>query len=307
MSKGSLFFGNASGKLGQVVLSTVKGQQIARAWQPKVANPKTSQQQLQRAKFANSVKFFKRAQQNLFKFAFEDKRKNESDYNAFMRHNVLSSAVLDRGVYDNLNYPALADNWLLSYGSLGEINADNEEASKEVVQLLETPLGEGEIANLTIASASQALVRDYKAINGDYVTLVGVYSMTKTLTNVPNNVPEWHIVQFQIDTTNTGKLLDNLKKQDKEAADFFGKDGTPQANVIFSVSNDAGCAWLGIILSRVTANGVKVSTSYLMPNYYAYEIYKNSLEFGYRQSALNSWGRSSEPILKGGIAKSTNV
>ena len=95
MSKGSLFFGNASGKLGQVVLSTMKGQQIARAWQPKVANPKTSQQQLQRAKFANSVKFFKRAQQNLFKFAFEDRRKNESDYNAFMRHNVVSSAVLD--------------------------------------------------------------------------------------------------------------------------------------------------------------------------------------------------------------------
>ena len=113
MSKGSLFFGHASGKLGQVVLSTMKGQQIARAWQPKVSNPKTSQQQLQRAKFANAVKFFKRAQQNLFKFAFEDRRKNESDYNAFMRHNVVSSAVLDRSVYDNFYYPTFANDWLL--------------------------------------------------------------------------------------------------------------------------------------------------------------------------------------------------
>ena len=306
MSKGSLFFGNASGKLGQVVLSTVKGQQIARAWQPKVANPKTSQQQLQRAKFANSVKFFKRAQQNLFKFAFEDKRKNESDYNAFMRHNVVSSAVLDRSVYDNFNYPALADNWLLSYGSLGEINADNEQSSKEVVQLLDLPLGTGEIANLTIASASQALINKYKAINGDYVTLVGVLSPVTSLTDYPNYAPEWHIVQFVVDTTNTGKLVENLKKQDKGAEHFFAKDGKEPANIIFSLSNN-GCAWLGIILSRVTANGVKVSTSNLMPNYYAYEIYKNSLEFGYRQSALNSWGRSSEPILKGGIAKSTNI
>ena len=306
MSKGSLFFGNASGKLGQVVLSTVKGQQIARAWQPKVANPKTSQQQLQRAKFANSVKFFKRAQQNLFKFAFEDKRKNESDYNAFMRHNVVSSAVLDRSVYDNINYPAFADNWLLSYGSLGEINADNEPADKEVVQLLDLPLGTGEIANLTIASASQAFVDNYKAINGDYVTLVGVFASPKSLTDSPFMAPDWHIVQFVVDTTNTEKLIENLKKQDVRAEDFFGKDGLDPANIIFSSSN-AGCAWLGIILSRVTANGVKVSTSYLMPNYYAYEIYKNSLEFGYRQSALNSWGRSSEPILKGGIAKSTNV
>lgn len=306
MSKGSLFFGNASGKLGQVVLSTVKGQQIARAWQPKVANPKTSQQQLQRAKFANSVKFFKRAQQNLFKFAFEDKRKNESDYNAFMRHNVVSSAVLDRMVYDNFNYPAFADNWLLSFGSLGEINADNEPSDKEIVNLLSLPLGTGEIVNLTIASASKAFVDNYKAINGDFVTLVGVRSSVKSLTEDPAVAPEWHIVQFVVDTTNTSKLVEYLEKQDVDASYFFSTDGKEPANIIFEYSND-GCAWLGIILSRVTANGVKVSTSYLMPNYYAYEIFQNSLALPYRQSALNSWGRSSEPILKGGIAKSTNV
>lgn len=306
MSKGSLFFGNASGKLGQVVLSTMKGQQIARAWQPKVANPKTSQQQLQRAKFANSVKFFRRAQQNLFKFAFEDRRKNESDYNAFMRHNVVSSAVLDRSVYDNFNYPAFANDWLLSYGSLGEISAENDEAEKEFVQLLTLPLGTGEKANLTIASASQALVKNLKAINGDYVTLVGIRSRVKTLTEDPVVAPEWHIMQFVVDTTNTGKLLEYLGKQDKDASTFFSTDGREPANIIFSYSND-GCAWLGVILSRVTANGVKVSTSPLVPNYYAYQIYQESLELGYRQSALNSWGRSSEPILKGSIAKRTNI
>lgn len=306
MSKGSLFFGNASGKLGQVVLSTMKGQQIARAWQPKVANPKTSQQQLQRAKFANAVKFFKRAQQNLFKFAFEDRRKNESDYNAFMRHNVVSSAVLDRSVYDNFNYPAFADNWLLSYGSLGEINADNDVSSKEYVQLLSLSLGTGEIANLTTASASQAFVRDYNAVNGDFVTLVGVKSDVRSLSMDTKYAPEWHIVQFVVDTTDTEKLVEKLKKQDKRAENFFAKDGTDPGNIIFSYEND-GCAWLGIILSRVTANGVKVSTSNLMPNYVAYEIYQKSLELPYRQSALNSWGRSSEPILKGGIAKSNNI
>lgn len=306
MSKGSLFFGNASGKLGQVVLSTVKGQQIARAWQPKVANPKTSQQQLQRAKFANSVKFFRRAKQNLFKFAFEDKRKNESDYNAFMRHNVVSSAVLDRSMYDNFNYPAFANDWLLSYGSLGEISAENEPSDKETLRMLSLPLGTGEINNLTIASASQAFVDNYKAVNGDYVTLVGIKSRVKTLTQDPVVAPEWRIVQFMVDTTNTGKLIEYLKKQDENAAAFFAKDGLDPANIIIAYDND-GSSWLGVILSRVTANGVKVSTSPLVPNYYAYEIYQKSLELPYRQSALNSWGRSSEPILKGGIAKSTNI
>lgn len=306
MSKGSLFFGNASGKLGQVVLSTVKGQQIARAWQPKVANPKTSQQQLQRAKFANSVKFFKRAQQNLFKFAFEDKRKNESDYNAFMRHNVVSSAVLDRSVYDNFNYPAFANDWLLSYGSLGEISPENEPSDKEVLRLMTLPLGTGEVANLTIASASQAFVDNYKAMDGDFVTLVGIKSSVKTLTEAPYAAPEWHILQFVVDTTSSEKLLEYLLKQDKDASSFFAKDGYDPANINFAFDAD-GSSWLGVILSRVTANGVKVSTSPLVPNYYAYEIYQQTLELPYRQSALNSWGRSSEPILKGGIAKSTNV
>ena len=306
MSKGSLFFGHSSGKLGQVVLSTMKGQQIARAWQPKVSNPKTSQQQLQRAKFANAVKFFKRAQQNLFKFAFEDRRKNESDYNAFMRHNVVSSAVLDRSVYDNFYYPTFANDWLLSYGSLGEISAENEPSDKETLRLLTLPLGTGEPANLTIASASQAFVDNYNAINGDFVTLVGVKSSVKTLTEDPNMAPEWHRVQFVVDTTNKQKLVEYLEKQDEDASAFFSKDGREPANVIFAFDND-GSSWLGVILSRVTANGVKVSTSPLVPNYYAYEIYQKSLELPYRQSALNSWGRSSEPILKGGIAKSTNV
>ena len=242
----------------------------------------------------------------MFKFAFEDRRKNESDYNAFMRHNVVSSAVLDRSVYDNFNYPAFANDWLLSYGSLGEINADNDVSSKEYVQLLSLSLGTGEIANLTTASASQAFVRDYNAVNGDFVTLVGVKSDVRSLSMDTKYAPEWHIVQFVVDTTDTEKLVEKLKKQDKRAENFFAKDGTDPGNIIFSYEND-GCAWLGIILSRVTANGVKVSTSNLMPNYVAYEIYQKSLELPYRQSALNSWGRSSEPILKGGIAKSNNI
>ena len=192
------------------------------------------------------------------------------------------------------------------YKTFNTVFSINDIAEKEFVQLLTLPLGTGEKANLTIASASMALVNNYKAVNGDFVTLVGVKSRVKTLTEDPINAPEWHIMQFVVDTTNTGKLIEYLEKQDEDASTFFSTDGRDPANIVFSYSND-GCAWLGIILSRVTANGVKVSTSNLMPNYYAYEIYKKSLELPYRQSALNSWGRSSEAILKGGIAKSTNI
>ena len=121
MSKGSLFFGNARGKLGQVVLSTIKGQQIARAYQPKVANPQTATQTNQRAKFANAVKFFRQARKNMFLFAYEDKKPRESYYNAFMRHNIAYSVTLPRVSYDDPKFPALGNEFVLSDGSLGEM------------------------------------------------------------------------------------------------------------------------------------------------------------------------------------------
>lgn len=72
---------------------------------------------LQRAKFANAVKFYKKAVQNFFKFAFEDKKKSESDYNAFMRHNVMNSTLLMKGNVDDAYFPALG-RWQMSSGSL---------------------------------------------------------------------------------------------------------------------------------------------------------------------------------------------
>lgn len=117
MAKGNMFIGNGSGKVGNLVVSTRAGEQITRVYQPRVANPKSYQQMLQRAKFANAVKFYKKAVQNFFKFAFEDKKKSESDYNAFMRHNVMNSTLLSKENVDDSYFPALG-RWQMSSGSL---------------------------------------------------------------------------------------------------------------------------------------------------------------------------------------------
>lgn len=66
MAKGNLFLGNGGGRVGNVVLATVNGEQITRVYQPNVKNPRSTPQMTQRAKFANSVKFYKRAVQNFF-------------------------------------------------------------------------------------------------------------------------------------------------------------------------------------------------------------------------------------------------
>ena len=314
MSKGSLFFGKATGKLGQIVLSNVKGQQIARAWQPKVANPRTSVQQIQRAKFANAVKFYKRATQNLFKFAFEDKRKTESDYNAFMRHNVELSEIFNRKSYDNMNYPALSQ-WVISVGSLGEFSSSAYD-SRTISDAagLSSPIGDPEAQfkfpegitenTATVGHISDYFKHDFGALDGDFVTFIGINTNLKEISDEPSSGPWWSITQIKIDSTNTDKFLETVNKQ---AITNLGIDITDRLGAIVWKSQKSNAVLFGVVLSRVTANGVLVSTSNLGVNEVGANVLIASSEDAYRQQALNSWLRSSDPILKGSVVKQSNI
>ena len=314
MSKGSLFFGKASGKLGQIVLSNVKGQQIARAWQPKVANPRTSVQHIQRAKFANAVKFYKRATQNLFKFAYEDKRKTESDYNAFMRHNVERSIIVNRKSYDNMSFPALGD-WIIAVGSLGEFKStDYDSRTISDASGLISPIfnpddtfkfPEGITENTaTIGHISDYFKHDFGAQDGDFVTFVGINTTIKLISDEPNLGPFWSITQIKIDSTNSALFLETVNKQ---ANNHLGIDITDRAGAIVWKSTGTQVILFGVVLSRVTPNGVLVSTSNLGTNSTGNNVIAASLQDAYRQQALNSWLRSSDPILKGAVVKNSNV
>ena len=314
MSKGSLFFGRATGKLGQIVLSNVKGQQIARAWQPKVANPRTSVQQIQRAKFANAVKFYKRATQNLFKFAYEDKRKTESDYNAFMRHNVVESLVIDRISYDNLHYPALG-RWILASGSLGlmqcvdydsrtvtnacSLNAPNDSTDNAF------KFPEGMTENTaTIANVSAYFKYNFGAQEGDFVTFVGINTEIKKVEDQPKYGPYWSITQMKIDSANNALFLETMNKQ---AVNSLGIDITDRVGAIVWKSPQSKVVLFGVVLSRVTSNGVLVSTSILGINQPGQLVVRDIMGDTYSQQALNSWNRSSDPILKGSVLKNSKV
>lgn len=304
MSKGSLFFGNASGKLGQVVLSTLKGQQIARAYQPKVANPKTTLQTDQRAIFANAVKFYKHSQQNLFKFAYEDKKKKESDYNAFMRHNVEAAMLVNRTSYNNSFYPALGNRWMLSYGSL----ISPVVAQQDSDPAFELPLTGTAAASLTIAQVSTALINSYSLAEGDIVTFVATIAYNISDISSEGNQPViWGICQFIVSTSDSTVLETYLNEQLKNSGmelQFYEPQGKSPLLTITAdeLSND--CKGFAVIFSRKVGNDLKCSTSYLYNNDIASDIYQASLQTAYRTAALNSWGRQTEAVLEGSIAKS---
>ena len=55
MSKGSLFWGNAVGKLGESVFYRANGQQRNRTYLKEIKNPKTRAQMTNRVKWANVI------------------------------------------------------------------------------------------------------------------------------------------------------------------------------------------------------------------------------------------------------------
>lgn len=300
MSKGSLFWSKARGKLGDVVLSQLKGQQIARAYQPQVANPRSTLQTDQRILFSNAVKFYKHATQNLFKFAYEDKRANESYYNAFMRKNAKVSMLPTRAQYLNSNYPAIGNQYLMSQGSLPSIPYKYDENGGTFQLSLGSVTSVAE--NMTVGEVSTAFISSNFAQAGDIITIVVVIASISSINDEGNSAPSWNIVQFIVDSSNTTDFSSYLSRQAPGINITATKSGEGVGTI--ETSDGGVAAGFCMISSReVTGQKLLVSDAYLINSKHANDIYKQSLQSSYRTAALNSWGRKTEAILQGSIAK----
>lgn len=98
MSKRSLFWGNASGKLGEAVFFRAGGEQRTRMYVKQVKNPKTLAQVVNRLSMTNLVQTYKLWTPVLRK-GFPLKKTNQSDYNAFVSANKNhNTAVITNGL-----------------------------------------------------------------------------------------------------------------------------------------------------------------------------------------------------------------
>lgn len=306
MAKGNMFIGNGSGKVGNLVVATRAGEQITRVYQPRVANPKSYSQMLQRAKFANAVKFYKKAVQNFFKFAFEDKKKAESDYNAFMRHNIMNSTLLIKGNVDDAYFPALG-RWQMSSGSLpNAFSIEKSDASGFVF------FNDGIKPNATIGDISSLLLGQ-GFHTGDIVTFVLITSpvtyLDFDLTNLYDSglkQPEWLIVQFAIEPKDTrdisqanylGSRYGGLGGYEGNSL-LVGDNGTIQWDGNFDDEMAATCC----IVTRNTGSGVMATNTTLFGNAIFDKMLSDAEGTDYENEVLVSWGAREGAILKGSIA-----
>ena len=299
MSKGSILLGYARGAIGNIVLSRLKGQEVAKARNRHPNNPRTEAQVTQRALFADAVKFFVEGNQNLFPFSFEDKKITESYYNAFMRHNAKRGVMISPNASSYDGYPALG-NWVVTKGSL------------EGFEIICNPDGreEGVFADLgktttdaptTVAEISTYFIANDIAKAGDIIT--GVKVLHTPANSIPsieateaNYKTKWTITQFIVNTNDTTKL---------ETLGFrceVNQGGEYDRHLFLGVGSysagEISCAT--IIRSQETSGGALVSTQEMKGT----TDYNNALEEcrtdNYKQLVLDAWDAKAKAILQGG-------
>ena len=305
MAKGNMLLGMSRGSVGDVTFYRSGGSQRARARNRKPANPMTVRQQTQRAKFANAVKFHKQVTSNFFRFAYEDKKANESDYNAFMRHNVGNSGFIGAKASKIASWPALGL-WEVTAGSLPEIVVTADDSGL----LFAADLGvTGNIT--TVGALSTALIALGDAWReGDILTVL-MYRATAagslpTVDTETAHVASSSYIQIVLnstDTTTLASIIGNLGgaeyKMEVDAEEGFIVSGKDSHWSDVWPNDLLQCA---VIHSRNTAGGLLVSTQSMVAN--KPQVITDALnESGtYYNSVLADWDAAAEAVLQGAAA-----
>lgn len=339
MAKGNFLLGYARGSVGDVTFSRVKGNQVAKARNRNPANPNTIPQAMQRSLFADAVRFYTRGVQNAFKFAFERKLENESDYNAFMRLNVNRGVRI--GKTPDSMYPAIGD-WLVADGSItppiiqdalvstavGDSiigayqvadSAPSEHAAGTPLPMSSITLGlSAASAPTTIGALSQALKAQFPQLrDGDFVTILLIsQAFTGTLNDTfpsPSGSgegivedPAWSFAQFSIDEGSTA----NVSTIYHSAGTTLSVDVVFDNEIAISLSRSSqfvavagdiygSIAAGAVIFSRQTSSGLLVSSAPLSRGYQ----YKQAVEYcrtkAWEDFVMVDWGAADPAILQG--------
>ena len=317
MAKGNMLLGMARGSVGDVTFYRDGGLQRARSRNRQPNNPRSNKQQTQRALFSNCVKFYKLTASKFFRFAFENKKVNESDYNAFMRENLKRGVMMSKTAFYVEPYPALG-NWLMSRGSLATIRNANDDNTNAPIFDLGAPYAEIPSRNITIGEISTAMVASGRYQVGDIITMIKYLSNGDKIPSATPNAETDYLQtnfvfwQFLVDPNNSNTFVSLFG----DVARFF-IDQTSQGNLAISFGSLAasgneewriGYQATTIIHSRNTANGLLVSTQELTCNpRYTDAITTATTDATYKSAVLSDWQASGLAILQGEGLELTDV
>lgn len=305
--KGNLFLGYGRGSVGDVVFSRTGGQQVGRARNRKPNNPKTKAQVAHRALFADAVKFYTHGSQSLFKFAFESKQAQESDYNAFMRINAKNGIMLSPEAIADNNYPAIGK-WIMSQGSLvSAATALSIQGESKVFVTDFNIEGPEQASSLTVAKFSEYMLKKEGYEVGDILTFVFINSTAIHQSGelepvLPGDVPPtWEIHQLIIDTSDTRTVSAALG-----AGNIMLERNVDNYLFVYDIPLDTTSIAAAVCIhSRKTATGLKVSTQELVNSDGVMAALRYGASVPYESYIYSAWSAADDAILEGSVANAS--
>ena len=293
-----MFVGSAKGRVGNLVLYTRKGSQITRAYQSTVKNPKTSGQMLQRAKFSNAVKFYQKAVQHFFKFAYQDQKQTETAFNAFMRHNVDRACLLRKDEVNDPYFPAFG-RWQMSQGSLAapmvpKFNNDNALFANTGIKGTEK----------TVADLSSILIGQGYHV-GDIITFVCISSLVNSVDFDLSSYydsgnllqPQWDIRQFVVSTSDQTAISDI-----PSLGPSVGVLSAVNGGLQFAFNNPKYSNAVAVIVTRKGSGVTYASNAELVPNSVALAMINATTTTAWIAEVTASWQSQGDAILQGSVA-----
>ena len=305
MAKGNIILGYLRGSIGDITFFRANGQQLSRARNRAPANPRTVAQMDQRAKMACAVKFYSQVGTNFFKYAFEGKKDKESYFNSFVKNNILLGGYIGKQASRVYDFPALGA-WQISSGTLPEITAPFPQSVRGVVFSVGTVSG---TPITTISELSKALIGSDSSRwrEGDILTCLCYcatnYSTLPTISTDQGNRAYTAVWQIRLSTSNKDTLpsiefpiLDMSFdcELNTNGLSFIGSSGSEYTNNLYC---------FGIIHSRNTANGLRVSSSTMVAPQSPELLSVVSMANGnYYNAVIADWQASDDAILQGGLS-----
>lgn len=294
-----MFVGSAKGRVGNLVLYTRKGSQITRAYQSNVKNPKTGGQMLQRAKFANAVKFYQKAVQHFFKFAYQDQKQTETAFNAFMRHNVDRACLLRMDEVNDPYFPAFG-RWIMSQGSLAAPMVpifSNENALFANTGIKGT--------EKTVADLSSILIGQGYHV-GDIITFVCISSLVTSVDFDLSNYydsgnlmqPQWDIRQLIVSTSDLTAISDI-----PSLGPSVGVLSAVNGGLQFAFNNPQYSNAAAVIATRKGSGVTYASNAELVPNSVTLAMINATSTTAWIAEVTASWQSKGDAILQGSVAR----
>lgn len=272
------------GKMGRQVYYSAMGETRGRELAANVTNPRTEAQMSQRVRWSNLVNLY-RANQTWMKYAFESKKRNQSDYNKFMSVNVATSPIfLTKSIAAGGG--CVVAPYIITQGSLPSI--EFRKIDGEWLTNLYVPADFDIVSATTVGQVTQALLAENPALReGDQLSFIRMTQQVNSMTGVPYViVRKYEVLLNSNDPTPFGTFM---------PLDYIGIDSEGQTNQIVVI--DSGLAGGFVMcISRTNGGRTSVSTQSIIVanNSVLINAYSDSAALA---AAIASYGETTEPFL----------